>query len=105
MYILDPDLSEEEVSGLKERFSQLAQSQGAEVSKVVRWERRRLAYPIRQKREGTYIIMELRAQPPAVQEVTRQLKLSERVLRHMVLRLEEARPAEEKPREEEGEGK
>lgn len=105
VYILDPTLPEEEVNGLKERFSQLAQGQGAEVVKVAQWERRRLAYPIKQKREGIYVIMNLRAEPAAAQEVARQLKLSEPVLRHLVVRQEAPPPApEEKPEAKPAEG-
>ena len=80
------------------------QSQGAELIKVAQWDRRRLAYPIKSKRDGIYVIMNLRGKSPAVQEVARQLKLAEPVLRHMVVRLEKAPPVPEKPEKEEGEG-
>jgi small subunit ribosomal protein S6 len=104
-YILDPALPDEEVTALKERFSQLAQGQGAELTKLTQWDRRRLAYPIRNKRDGIYVIMELRAEPAAVQEVARQLKLTEAVLRHIVVRRELPPPRAEKREEGEDEGR
>lgn len=86
IYIIDPDLDEEAVVATIDRFTQLATSQGAEVVNVERWEKRKLAYEIKDKREGTYVVMELRAQPAAVAEVERVLKLSEAILRHMTIR-------------------
>lgn len=86
IYIIDPDLEEEAVVATIDRFTQLATGQGAEVVNVERWEKRKLAYEIKDKREGTYVVMELRAQPAAIAEVERVLKLSEAVLRHMTIR-------------------
>lgn len=88
-YILDPALPDEEISGLMARFVELAKSGGAQVNDPERWDRRRLAYPIKDKREGIYVFMTLKAEKEAVAELVRVLKLTEPVLRHMVLRLGE----------------
>ncbi|MGC8834644.1 MAG: 30S ribosomal protein S6, partial [Armatimonadota bacterium] len=55
IYIIDPDLEEEAVTATIDRFSQLAASQGAEVVNIDRWEKRKLAYEIKNKREGIYV--------------------------------------------------
>ena len=89
MYILDPGLPDEEINALKERFTELAKSRGAEIEKVSPGEKRRLAYSIRGHREGVYVLMELRAQPEATQELGRQLRLNEAVLRHLVVRTDD----------------
>jgi small subunit ribosomal protein S6 len=88
-YIVDPALSEEELSALITRFVDLAKAGGAEVAEPERWERRRLAYPLKEKREGIYIFMRIKAEKPAVTEVERVLKLTEAVLREMIVRLDE----------------
>jgi len=91
VYILDPDLSEEAVTELMERFKTLASGQGSEIKSQERWEKRRLAYEIKNKREGIYVVMELKASPEAVQEIDRVQKITEGVLRHLIVRVEEGK--------------
>jgi small subunit ribosomal protein S6 len=59
------------------------------VKKIAPWERRRLAYEIKGKRDGIYMLAQLRAQPSIIVELERQLTVTETVLRHMVVRLDE----------------
>jgi small subunit ribosomal protein S6 len=92
IYILDPALTEEQLSEQVQRFAQVAREQGAEVDEPQLRPKRRLAYPIRGKGEGFYVIMTLRAEPPAMTELTRVLKLAEQVVRHMVVAVEQKKP-------------
>ena len=95
IYILDPALTDEQLSEAVQRFVQVARDQGAEVDEPQRWPKRRLAYHIKGKGEGFYVVMTLRAEPSAMKELTRILKLAEPVLRHMVVTPEEEkRPAQ-----------
>lgn len=95
IYILDPALTEEQTSEAIQRFTQVARDHGAAVQEPQRWPKRRLAYPIKGKSEGLYVITTVEAEPSAVAELTRVLKLAESVLRHMVVTLEaEKEPAE-----------
>ena len=95
IYILDPALTEEQINEQVQRFAQLAKDQGAEVDEPKRWPKRRLAYRIKGKTEGFYVVMTLRAEPAHVTEVVRVLKLAEQVIRHMVVAVETKRaPAE-----------
>lgn len=87
-YLLNTEFPPEEIQAFKQRITDLAKSQGAELGEILQWERRRLAYPIKGKREGSYVFMPLTATAAAVAEIVRQLKLSEQVLRHLVIRLE-----------------
>ena len=89
MFIVDPTLSDSEVENIQERLRELAVSRGAEVKKIAVWERRRLAYPIKGRRDGIYLLAELSAAPPVVQELDRQLTVTENVLRHVVVRMDE----------------
>ncbi len=89
MFIVDPTLSDEEIGTIRERLKDLAESRGAEVKKIEPWERRRLAYEIKGRREGVYVLAELRADPSVVEELERQLAVTETVLRHMTVRLDE----------------
>jgi small subunit ribosomal protein S6 len=85
-YVIDAELSPEEIGGLKEKFADLAKGQGAEVGEITQWDRRRMAYSIRGKREGIYIFMPLKGTAAAVDEVVRNLRLADSVLRHLVIR-------------------
>lgn len=89
MFIVDPTLSDEEIGTIQERLKDLAVSRGAEVKKIAPWERRRLAYEIKGRREGVYVLAELSANPSVIEELERQLSVTESVLRHMAVRLDE----------------
>lgn len=88
IYILDPALSEEQLSEQMQRFAQVARDQGAEVDEPQLWPKRRLAYRISNHSEGFYVVMTMRAEPSAMAELKRVLKLAEPVVRHMVIALD-----------------
>jgi small subunit ribosomal protein S6 len=91
VYIIDPDLSEDQTSAVVERFRALAEAQGAEDLRVDTRTlgRRRLAYAIKHKREGHYVIMNFQSEAAAPAEVERVLQITDGILRSMVVRLDE----------------
>lgn len=89
LFIVDPTVSDEDVNTVQQRLRDLVTSRGAEVKHLAPWERRRLAYEIKGRRDGIYILAQLRAQPSLIREIERQLTVTETVLRHMVVRLDE----------------
>ena len=88
MIILDPDLEERTVAPSLDQYLNLVRQDGGSVESVDVWGRRRLAYEINKNAEGIYAVIELRAEPPTVKELDRQLGLNESVLRTKVLRPE-----------------
>ena len=88
MVILDPDLEERTVSPLLDQYLNVVRTAGGSVEKVDVWGRRRLSYEIGKNVEGIYAVIDLTAEPTAVQEVDRQLNLNDDVLRTKVLRPE-----------------
>jgi small subunit ribosomal protein S6 len=91
--VIDADAEEEEVGTIIERLTTLisagdGKTQG-EVIKVDPRGKRRLAYPIKKKRESQDIILSLQAPPQALTEMERFLKLSEPVLRYLLVRTSE----------------
>ena len=86
MIILDPTLDERTVAPSIDTFLNVVKTDGGTVEKVDIWGRRRLAYEINKHVEGIYAVVDLKAQPAAVQELDRQLNLNESVLRTKVLR-------------------
>ena len=88
MVILDPDLEERTIQPSLDQFLGVVRQGGGSVEKVDVWGRRRLAFEIDKKVEGIYAVIDLQAEPAAVQELDRQLNLNESILRTKVLRPE-----------------
>lgn len=89
MYILNADLEEESIDAVVTRFEDVVKSGGGEVVKTERWGKRKLAYEINDKIEGYYVLMYFKAPSSVAQEVERLLKISDDVLRHLVIKKEE----------------
>ena len=90
MVILSTDLDEETIRPTVERWMQLLESKGAERGHVDYWGKRRLAYEIKHKKEGYYVVLQARSEPEAMNELHRALSLSDEVIRHKVLRVPES---------------
>ena len=90
MVILDPEIDERTVAPSLDKFLNVIRNDGGTIDKVDIWGRRRLAYEINKKTEGIYAVVDFTATSEATQELDRQLKLSEAVMRTKVLRAEEA---------------
>src|SRR5436853_2959066 len=89
MIIIDADLDEETIRAAVERWLQLIESRGAERGYVDFWGKRRLAYEIKRRNEGYYVVLQARAEPEAMDELHRVLSLADEVIRHKVLRVPE----------------
>lgn len=83
MFILDPDLSDEEREKIIERVK--SEIKG-EVLNVEEWEKRKLAYKINRKTEGYYVVILFRTTGDTLKEFDQFLKLQEGILRHMIVR-------------------
>ena len=90
MVIIDPEVEERTVEPSLQKFLNVITNDGGTIDKVDIWGRRRLAYEINKKTEGIYAVVDFTASSAATQELDRQLKLSEAVMRTKVLRAEEA---------------
>lgn len=86
MVILDPDLEERTVAPSIETYLNVIRNSGGSVEKLDVWGRRRLAYEIQKKSEGIYAVIDLQAEPAAVAELERQMRLNESILRTKVIR-------------------
>ncbi len=89
LYILDPALSEEELNEHIERFRQFVADRGGEVDSAALWERRKRAYEIKGRREGSYIRMVFKGGPNIPGELDRAFRLAEPVLRGIITRADQ----------------
>lgn len=100
LVIFDPRPTEEEVTALLTRLGDNLKGLGAEVGKTESWGKRRLTYDIRKQREGTYAVIEAKAEPAVVREFERQLRLNEQVLRFLSTRIPVRKRARSAPKQE-----
>ena len=88
MIILEPALEAEAIDNLIARFSDLVDKNGGKVENVNKWGKRRLAYQIGQNTDGYYVVLTLQGENQTVNELDRILKITDGVIRHMIIRLE-----------------
>lgn len=90
MFILKPDLAEETIAETKERLQKiLSDFDGEFIGEADGWGKRRLAYHIEDYIEGIYSVWFFNGKPETVAELDRVIKLSDRFLRHMIIRQDE----------------
>lgn len=89
MYIIRPNVDEESKKAVIERFSTVLTSNGAEITGTKDWGKRRLAYEINDFREGFYQIVNVQSEAVAVQEFDRLAKISDDIIRHIVVKEDE----------------
>jgi small subunit ribosomal protein S6 len=86
MVIFDPDTDERQVQPTLEQHLNVITKAGGTVNSQDVWGRRRLAYEIRKKSEGIYVVLTLSAEPADVKELDRQFTLNESIMRTKVIR-------------------
>ncbi len=86
MVILDPSIDERTVAPSMDKYLQLVTADGGSVENVDIWGKRRLAYDINKRSEGIYVVINMTTTPAVALEITRQMGLSEAILRTKLLR-------------------
>ena len=89
IYILRPDLSEEEIETFCQRFTKVITDHGGTVLKEDRWGVRTLAYIVKKYRKGYYVLLDYAANPDALAELERTFKMIENVIRFFSMLKEE----------------
>ena len=85
LFILSPQVPEEEATNLITEFRGIAEKTGAVLKSEEAWGRRRLAYPIQKFNEGNYHLFVFESDA-SLAELDRRMKNSDRVIRHMIVR-------------------
>jgi small subunit ribosomal protein S6 len=88
--ILHPSVNEEGLRASTAKYVDVIAQGGGEITKVETWGKRRLAFEIMHQPEGHYFFYRFRGASSLVDELGRQLRIDENVLRHMVVRDETA---------------
>lgn len=101
LYILSPDLSDEERESLVNKFKDFIGKNNGEVVSEAIWGLRSLTYPINKKEKGYYILTYLEIPESLVKEINYFVKVNEGFLRAMILKKKRKEPVQEKKAEEE----
>ena len=88
LLIITPDYDESEAEALTNQVKSIIES-GGTLLKVDPWGRKRLAYPIRKRNEGYYVLYIFESAPSFVAELNQSLRVIETILRYMVVQYED----------------
>ncbi len=99
-FIIDPDLPDETNHVVDEKFKSIVVSNGGMVLAYAPWGKKKLAYPVKKHTRGHYILMEYAGGPELVAELERNMRLDERVIKFITVKLEDRfDPEKAEPRE------
>lgn len=87
VFIISPEVVDENFDATIETLSQFITGKGGAISDVEQWGKRRLAYPIKHFGEGTYVLVRFKMKPEHNRELDSNLKISEDILRHLLIKL------------------
>jgi small subunit ribosomal protein S6 len=86
LLLIRPNLDRDSAIVASESIAELIKNRGGEIKSSNVWGRRRLAYPISDQLEATYILLKLKISPSALKDIDFELKLNESVLRFMIIK-------------------
>ena len=94
LYIVRADLDDEKVQDAVKRVNTLIERSGGTSERTNLWGKRKLAYQVKHQKEGSYVLQDFQFDPSRVPELEAALKITEEVLRHLIVRKpEKAAPA------------
>jgi small subunit ribosomal protein S6 len=89
VYVVSPDATDAQVADLHTQVEQITQRLGGSIEKTDNWGRRKLAYEIGPHKEGTYVLETIDGGGELMKEIDRRLKVSDLIIRHLVVRIDE----------------
>jgi small subunit ribosomal protein S6 len=86
LYIVRADLDDEKVQDAVKRVNTLIERSGGTIERTNLWGKRKLAYEVKHQKEGSYVLQDFQLNPDRVPELEASLKITEEVLRHLIVR-------------------
>jgi len=84
--IISPELGDEAIEATLDNISKSVTESGGTVADVERWGKRKLAYPLKHFMEGNYVLTQLKMSPASGKQLEANLRISEDVLRHLLIK-------------------
>ncbi len=87
VFIVSPEVADESLENTIGGISQFITSKDGVISDVEQWGKRKLAYPVEHFLEGNYVLARFKINPARCKELEANLKISEEILRHLLIKL------------------
>ena len=98
VYIVSPDATDDQVTELHTQVDSIVQRMHGQLEKTDNWGRRKLAYEIGRHKEGTYVLEVINGDGELMKEIDRRLKVTDLIIRHLVVRVDEEQAVVERTR-------
>ncbi len=99
IFIVQPELADEEVKAVTEKVQEIVASFKGEFKKLEDWGPRKLAYPLNKFTRGRYFYLRFDGNAELIAELERRLRLDDKVIRYQSVKIEKEAPVAEKPAE------
>jgi small subunit ribosomal protein S6 len=99
VFIVDPGADDAEVSRLTDVHKQIVTDQGGTITKEESWGKRPLAYEILHHNDGTFVLLEIEGSGREIAELERRMRVNDRIIRYLTVRVDEDRRRAEKFKE------
>jgi small subunit ribosomal protein S6 len=86
LYIVRADLEDDKVQDIVKRVNTLIEKAGGSAVRTNIWGKRKLAYEVKHQKEGSYVLQDFQIGPDRVPELEAALKITEEVMRHLIVR-------------------
>ena len=89
IYVANPNLEDDALKEIVAKFSDIIEKKRGSIVKIDDWGKRKLAYEVKRFDKGHYVLLDFCGFPEAVTELERTLKLDDRILKYMTVKIEE----------------
>jgi small subunit ribosomal protein S6 len=90
IYIVKPDIPEEEIDGVAEMVQEVIESGGGTVEKLDKWGKRRMAYRVQKYQDAFYVLVQYSTESAELpKEIERRLRVADTVIKFMTVRIDE----------------
>jgi small subunit ribosomal protein S6 len=89
IYIVNPNLDDDALKEAIDKFSDITKKLKGSIVKVSEWGKRKLAYEVKRFDKGYYVVLDFCALPKMVTELERNLKLDDRILKYITVKIDE----------------
>jgi small subunit ribosomal protein S6 len=103
VYVVSPDATDDQVTEVHTQVESIVQRMNGQLEKTDNWGRRKLAYEIGRHKEGTYVLEVINGDGELMKEIDRRLKVTDLVIRHLVVRVDQEQAVVERTRNERSE--
>jgi small subunit ribosomal protein S6 len=99
VYVVSPDATDAQIADLHTQVEGIAQRLNGQIEKTENWGRRKLAYEIGPHKEGTYVLEVINGGGDVMKEIDRRFKVTDQIIRHLIVRVDEEQSVVERTRE------